>query len=210
MGTEGEGRPTAERLLLQQSPPLGSQPRPQQGCRGHGPLTEQVAAGDASLCDGGLHGADGGREDVGLLQDLGQLRAVQGAEGRGVVLRRALVQLQRRELVAPGLGVPVLVLRREEGTPLRAHCWLGWKRNGHAEARPRSFPPAPELGFPGGSAGEESARNAGDLGSILRLGRSPREAKGYPLQYSGLENSIDCIVYEVGKSRTRLSDHHFQ
>ena len=44
------------------------------------------------------------------------------------------------------------------------------------------------LGFPGGSAGKESACNAGDLGSIIGLGRSPGEGKGYPLQYSGLEN----------------------
>ena len=46
-------------------------------------------------------------------------------------------------------------------------------------------------GFPCGSAGKESARNAGDLGSIPGLGRSPGEGKGYPLQYSGLENSMD-------------------
>ena len=45
-------------------------------------------------------------------------------------------------------------------------------------------PPSSLLGFPGGSAGEESACNAGDLGSIPRLGRSPGEGKGYPLQYS--------------------------
>ena len=45
------------------------------------------------------------------------------------------------------------------------------------------------LGFPGGSAGKESACNAGDLGLIPGLGRSPGEGKGYPLQYSGLENS---------------------
>ena len=65
------------------------------------------------------------------------------------------------------------------------------------------------LGFPGGSAGKESACNAGDLGSIPGLGRSPGEGKGYPLQYSGLENSMDCIVHGVAKSRTRLSDFHF-
>ena len=47
------------------------------------------------------------------------------------------------------------------------------------------------MGFPYGSAGEESACNAGDLGSIPGLGRSPGEEKGYPLQYSGLENSMD-------------------
>ena len=64
------------------------------------------------------------------------------------------------------------------------------------------------MGFPGGSAGKESAHNVGDLGSIPRLGRSPGEGKGYPLQYSGLENSMDCIV-EVAKSWTRLSDFHF-
>ena len=58
------------------------------------------------------------------------------------------------------------------------------------------------MGFPGGSAGKESACNAGDLGLIPGLGRSPREEKGYPLQYSGLENSIDCIVPGVAKSRT--------
>ena len=46
-------------------------------------------------------------------------------------------------------------------------------------------------GFPGGSGGKESACNAGDLGSIPRLGRSPGEGKGYPLQYSCLENSTD-------------------
>ena len=49
------------------------------------------------------------------------------------------------------------------------------------------------LGFPGGSAGKESACSVGDLGSIPRLGRSPGEGKGYPLQYSGLENSMDHI-----------------
>jgi len=64
------------------------------------------------------------------------------------------------------------------------------------------------LGFPCGSTGKESACNAGDLGSILGLGRSPGEGKGYPLQYSGLENSMDCIVYGVMKSRTQLSDFH--
>ena len=67
----------------------------------------------------------------------------------------------------------------------------------------------PELGFPGGSAGKEFARNAGDLSSIPGLGRSPGEGKGYLLQYSGLENSMDCIVHKVAKSWTGLSDFHF-
>ena len=64
------------------------------------------------------------------------------------------------------------------------------------------------MGFTGGSAGKESACNVGDLGSIPRLGRSPGEGKGYPLKYSGLENSMDSIVHGVAKSRTRLSNLH--
>jgi len=64
-------------------------------------------------------------------------------------------------------------------------------------------------GFPCGSAGKESAWNVRDLGSIPGLGRSPGEGKGYPLQYSGLENSTDCVVHGVEKSRTWLSDLHF-
>ena len=62
------------------------------------------------------------------------------------------------------------------------------------------------MGFPCVSAGKESACNAGDLGSIPGLGRSPGEGKGYPLQYTGLENSMDCIVHGVTKSQTQLSD----
>ena len=65
------------------------------------------------------------------------------------------------------------------------------------------------MGSPYGSASEESTCNVGDLGSIPGLGRSPGEGKGYPLQYSGLENSIDCIVHGVTKSQTQLSDFHF-
>ena len=64
------------------------------------------------------------------------------------------------------------------------------------------------LGFLCGSAGKESTHNAGDLGSIPGLGRSPGEGKGYPLQYSGLENSIDGIVHGA-QSQTRLGDFHF-
>ena len=58
------------------------------------------------------------------------------------------------------------------------------------------------LGFHCGSAGKESASNAGDLGSIPGLGRSPGEVKGYSLQYSGLENSMDCIAHGIAKSWT--------
>ena len=97
--------------------------------------------------------------------------------------------------------------------------WLSWLRIRLQCRRPRfdswvrkirwrrdMLPTPGFLGFPGDSAGKESTCNGGDLGSIPGLGRSPGEGKGYPLQYSGLENSMDCIVHEVAKSRTRLSN----
>ena len=48
------------------------------------------------------------------------------------------------------------------------------------------------MDFPGSSVGKESACNAGDPGSVPGLGRSPGEENSYPLQYSGLENPMDC------------------
>ena len=79
-------------------------------------------------------------------------------------------------------------------SPFATFCWYFW-------------------GFPGGSDGKESACNAGDLGSISRPWRSPREGNGYPLQYSCLENPMDrgawqAPVHGVSKSGTRLSDFH--
>ena len=67
------------------------------------------------------------------------------------------------------------------------------------------------MGFPGGSEGKESACYAGDVGLIPGLGRSPGEEKGYPLQYSCLENSMErgaweAIVHGVAKSQTELSN----
>ena len=64
------------------------------------------------------------------------------------------------------------------------------------------------LGFPVAQLVKESTCHVGDLGSTPGLGISPGEGKGYLLQYSGLENSMDCIVHGVAKSRTRLSDLH--
>ena len=64
-------------------------------------------------------------------------------------------------------------------------------------------------GFPGGVDNKESACNAGDPGLIPEVGRSPGEGNGYPLQYSGMENSMVCIVHGVAKSWTRLSNFHF-
>ena len=65
------------------------------------------------------------------------------------------------------------------------------------------------MGFPCDSIGKESSCSAGDLGLITGLGRSPGEGIGNPLQYPGLENSMDCIVHGVTKSWTWLSDLHF-
>ena len=64
------------------------------------------------------------------------------------------------------------------------------------------------MGLPGGLDIKESAGNAGDMDSIPGLGRSPGEGKGCPLQYSGLENSMDSVVHEVLKSGTQLSEFH--
>ena len=82
--------------------------------------------------------------------------------------------------------------------------WVGkilWRRD--------KLPTPVFLGFPCGSAGKESTCNVRVLGSIPGLGRSPREGKGYPLQYSGLENSMDYTVHGVTKSWIRQSDFHF-
>ena len=70
------------------------------------------------------------------------------------------------------------------------------------------------MGFPGSSDSKASAHNAGDLGLIPGLGRSPGEGNGNPLQYSWLENSMDggawwATVHRVAKSRTWLSDFTF-
>ena len=65
--------------------------------------------------------------------------------------------------------------------------FLGWEKSLEKEKVPTPV----SLGFHGGSAGKESTCNVGDLGLIPGLGRSPREGNGYPLQYSGPENSMD-------------------
>ena len=65
------------------------------------------------------------------------------------------------------------------------------------------------MGFPGSSAGRAPTCNAGDLDSIPGLGRFPGEGKGYPLQYSDLENFMNYIVHRVAKSRKSLGDFHF-
>ena len=91
--------------------------------------------------------------------------------------------------------------------PAMQETWFdSWVRTIHWR-RDRLYTPV-FLGFPCDSAGKEYTCNVGDLVSIPALGRSPGEGKSYPLQYSGLENSMDYTVHGVTKSRTRLSDFH--
>ena len=100
------------------------------------------------------------------------------------------------------MGFPVAQLVKYP--PAMRETWVGeipWRRERQ--------PPPVFLGFPGGSTGKESACKAGDAGSVPGVGRTPAEGNGYPLQYSGLENSTNCLVHGVTKSRTRLSDFHF-
>ena len=63
------------------------------------------------------------------------------------------------------------------------------------------------MGFLCGSADKEFTCNAEDLGSIPGLGRFPGEMKGYPLQYSGLEHSMDFIIHGVTKSNFHFHLH---
>lgn len=74
-------------------------------------LTEQMAAGDALLCQRGLHCGNGRGEDVGLLEHLRGMWSIQRAKHSAVVELHALVQLNHRELVPAGLGAPVFVLQ---------------------------------------------------------------------------------------------------
>ena len=100
-------------------------------------------------------------------------------------------------------GFPDSSVGKESRRP-QFDSWVGkirWRRD--------RLPTQVLLGFPCGSAGKESACNAGDLGLIPGLGRSPGEGKHYPLQYSSLEISMNCIVHGVAKSQTLLSNFHF-
>ena len=127
-----------------------------------------------------------------------------------------------------GVGDRVLPPRRLSACVPDAYCAMGQKRavkeacastEGEPGCSSRGAGEVSEeavsgawfwrMGFSCGSTGKESACNEGNLGSIPGLGRSSREGKGYPLQYSVLENSMDCIVHGVEKSWTRLSDFHF-
>ena len=103
----------------------------------------------------------------------------------------------------------------KESWILRTLMWFVAKftveRNAHSQLKVSENKNVNVLGFPDSSVGKESACNAGDLGSIPRLGRSPGEGNGNPLQYSGLENPMDRGAWwatgqGVAKSQTQLSD----
>ena len=91
-----------------------------------------------------------------------------------------------------GAVYPSLLCSSIDGGFKHLDSWVGKIRWGRDRLPTPVF-----LGFPGGSSGKESACNVGDLGSIPRLGRFPWRRERLPLQYSGLENSMDCIVHEV-------------
>ena len=105
----------------------------------------------------------------------------------------------------PGLDPKCLLHSkgRRKRVPQLRESW-GSKEHGHQSTYLVST--TFSWGFPDGSNSKQSACNVGDLGSIPELGRSLGEGNGYPLQYSGLENSMDCIVHGVTKSWTQLSN----
>ena len=108
-----------------------------------------------------------------------------------------------------GRSVWSLVAQLVKNAPAMQETWVQFQ--GQEDPGRRYRLPTPIfLDFHCGSAGKESACNAGNLSSILGLGRSPGEGNSYPLQYSGLENSMDCIVHGVTKSWTWLSNFHYQ
>ena len=126
-----------------------------------------------------------------------------------------------------GVGCHCLLHSNAHGIPKLAICWIiraslvaQWERIHLSCRRPwfdswvwkiwrrDRLPTVVFLGFPCGSAGKESSCSVGDLGSIPGLGRPPGERNSYLLQYSGLENSMDCIVHSVAKSWIWLSNFH--
>ena len=109
--------------------------------------------------------------------------------------------------ISKGYGAS-LIAQLVKNLPAMQEILVRRSRVGKICWRKERLPTPVLLGFSCGSAGKESTCKVGDLGLILGLGRNPGEGKGYPFQYSGLESSMDCIVYGVARSQTRLSDFH--
>ena len=145
-------------------------------------------------------------------------RSEQGAETFRTALDLAVDALERqirknKTRLAKRLRAPAFEIPLGEGD---GECSLHWLLPHAPFLRPvlyhpiwDFFHPKYPLGCPSGSAGKESSCNVGDLGLIPELGKSPGEGNGYLLRYSGLENSMDCVVHEVAKSWAQLSDFHF-
>ena len=112
---------------------------------------------------------------------------------------------QHRERKTCPLAATVAVL-----SALPARCCRKHGGSSRPTTQLQLFVVTPTHGFPDSSAGKESICNVGVLGLMPGLERSPGEGKAYPLQYSGLKNSTDCVVHGVAKSRTQLSDCHYQ
>ena len=143
-----------------------------------------------------LHGVYSPWNSLGQNTGVGNLSLLQGNQTQ-------VSTLQADSLPAEPLGKPQwgasLIAQLVKNLPAmqetRFDSWvrkIRWRRD--------RLPTPVFLGFPGGSAGKESACHDGDLGSIPGLGRPPGEGKGYPLQYSGLENSMDCVIHGVAES----------
>ena len=112
---------------------------------------------------------------------------------------------------------PICAVYKRPNSKQGTHTVKGWKKIAHRQIANSKFIDSyadilyqlSHQGSPNSSVGKESACNSGGPGLIPGLGRSPGEGIGYPLQYSGLENAMDCIVHGVTKSQARPSHFHF-
>ena len=162
-----------------------------------------VAQSCLTLCDpmdcisSSVHGDSPGKSTgVGCHALLQEIFPTQGSNPGVLLCRWILYLLSHQETYFQRIHLHC------RGPQFTSWIWkIHWRRD-------RLYTPV-FLGFLCGSAGKVSTCNVGDLCLIRGLGRSPGEGKGYPLQYSGLENSMDCIVHGAAKSRTRLSNFHF-
>ena len=116
--------------------------------------------------------------------------------------KREIIHMKKEEHISRNLGISLKCDEQRENCSAPQTNSYSSSPSSHFEERL-----SVSGGFSCGSAGKESACNAGDLGSVPGLGRSPREGKGYPLQYSGLENSMDCTVH--GSQRVRQDQATF-
>ena len=158
----------------------------------------------------GFPGSLDGKESACNAGDLGSIPGLGRSPGGGHGNPRQYSCLEnhgQRNLTV--LGIASLAAQLIKNLPSLQETWFNsWVRK--IPWRKDRLPTPIFLGLPGGSTSKESACNVGDLGSIPGLGRSLGEGICYPLQYSGLENSMDYTVHEVAKSWIQLSDFHYK